>query len=480
MKLNLMGGSYVARSPVASAQRCLNLIAEPLPQDEDEPARMVYHQTPGLRTLATLPTGPVRAIRQVTTGAVYAVGGNVVYALDANWNPTALGSITSGLTTPVSLCDNGLQLVIVDGSANGWTVTLATNAFAEIADPTGSFRGGDRVDFLDTFFLFNVPGTPQFESSLSLSTTFDPLYFANKESYSDLLVALIVAKLEIWLIGTRSTEVWYNAGAPDFPFQRMTGVFIDHGCAAKYSVAGIDNAVFWLGQDRFGQGIAYKGAGSDAERISTFAIEAALAGYATIADAVGWTYSLAGHSFYVLSFPAADKTWVFDIATRLWHEWCWLDGDGVEHRHRANCCFNCNGIVAVGDWQSGNLYALDNAAFDDAGAPIKRLRVFPHIEGDDGQRMFFRDFSANMSTGGALANTTDATQPVVYLSYSDDRGVSWSDPLPSGLGASGAYRTQPQWNRLGMARGRVFALEWSVPADIALLGAWVDVAPGQS
>ncbi|HEX3574567.1 MAG TPA: hypothetical protein VHU42_08215 [Rhodopila sp.] len=486
--IRLTGGAYQARSVIASAQRQVNLYSEAMPQQEGEPAVMTLYPTPGLRVLATLPQGPIRGIRATTSGAVYVVAGSGVYAMAADWSYTLLGSITEGVTTPVSMADNGLQLVIVDGSTNGWMVTLATNAFAPIVDSTGSFRGGGRVDYLDTFLLFSVPGTPQFQSSLSLAVTFDPLYFANKESYSDLLASLIVIKREIWLLGTATSEVWYNAGTPDFPFGSMPGVFIDRGCAAPYSVAEADNTVFWLSQDRYGKGIVLAGAAYQATRVSTYAIEAEFATYSTIADAVAYTYQLAGHVYYVLNFPTADKTWAYDITSRLWHELVWLDGNGGEHRHRCNCATLAYGLIAAGDWQNGNLYALDPSVYTDVGAPIKRLRSFPHLLAD-GKRVFYRQLLADVETGTTAGAEiylgfveTDVTdlEPQIFLSWSDDRGHTFGNPVGASLGAGGEYRTSLQWQRIGMGRDRVFQLEWSVPTATALQGAWIDVTPAQS
>jgi len=46
----------------------------------------------------------------------------------------------------------------------------------------------------------------------STGTTIDPLYFAAAEGSPDNLVTLIVDHREIWLFGTNSVEVWYDAG----------------------------------------------------------------------------------------------------------------------------------------------------------------------------------------------------------------------------------------------------------------------------
>jgi hypothetical protein len=196
------------------------------------------------------------------------------------------------------------------------------------------FIGADRVDYLDTFLVFNKPKTPQFLVSNSLSVTFDPLDFANKSGGSDLLVTLCVAKREIWLLGQFTSEVWYNTGGDgtilgSFQFQPMSGVFIPHGIVAKYSVATIDNHVYWLSRTREGQCIVISGGGYAATRISTYAIETEFQTYTRVDDAVGYTYQINGHMFYVLAFPHMDRTWAYDVTTGLWTELVWLDSNGT-------------------------------------------------------------------------------------------------------------------------------------------------------
>jgi hypothetical protein len=493
MRVNLTGAAYQARSVVAAAQRQLNLYSEPIPAAEGEPARAALFPTPGLTLLGTVGPGPIRGLWQATNQQLYCVSGSNVYAVNTStWVGTLLGTITAIRTNPVSMMDNGLQLAIVDGSTNGWQVTLSSNAFAQIVDGTGTFVGADRVDYLDTFFLFNKNATPQFIASDSLALTFDPLFFANKESASDLLASLIVVKREIALVGVRSTEVWYNTGAADFPFAEMPGVFIDRGLHALYSLAGYDNAAYWLSQDHRGKGIVVKMSGYEVTRISTYAIETEIAKFAASTDAVGYTYEIAGHAFYVLSFPTADKTWVYDITTSQpgdarWHELCWIDTNGIEHRHRGNCATAVNSFVVCGDHENGNLYSMNIAEATDNGVPIKRQRAFPHMIDGDNNRLSYSQFIADMEVGTATG-TTDGTAPVVSLDWSDNRGASFGNPvnqsfasaLDASAGAAGEYLTSVQWQRLGMARDRVFRLTWSSPTSTALLGAFIDVTKAGS
>lgn len=69
---------------------------------------------------------------------------------------------------------------------------------------------------------------------------------------------------------------------------------------------------------------------------------------------------------------------------------------------------------------------------------------------------------------------------LISLRWSDDRGHSWSSPVTQSMGNPGEYRTSVQYQRLGMARDRVFEISWSTPFKTALQGAWIDVTPAQS
>jgi len=74
----------------------------------------------------------------------------------------------------------------------------------------------------------------------------------------------------------------------------------------------------------------------------------------------------------------------------------------------------------------------------------------------------------------------ELSQNTVFLDWSDDRGHSFGNPVGQPMGDAGEYLTSLQWQRLGMARDRVFRIFWSVPTNTALQGAWIDASPAQS
>lgn len=469
-KIPLVEGAYTARSLIASAQRCLNLYQEVNPQDAEAP--ICHYPTPGLTRLGTPPIpGAGRGIYLSSDGQLFAVIGAKLYYISPSWAFTELGSIGSA-STPVSMIDNRTDVLLVDGSPNGYKVNLSSLAFAAIVD--AAFYGADKADYLDTFILLNRPGTNQYYTTLSnIITPFDPLYFAAKTAWPDNLATLAVMRRELWLFGTdASTEIWYNAGGLQFPFEIVPGAYIEHGCIAKYSVAKQGLRLFWLGVDREGKNIVAMGERYESARISTSAIEAEIASYAVVSDAIGFCYQQQGHQFYVLTFPTADKTWVYDLTSQLWHERAWSDSDGEEHRWRPNCQILAYGKNLALDWENGDLYEIDLANYTDFDGPIHRRRGFPHLVGD-GVQILYKSFMADMDcgnkTGALISDPAKLT-----LRWSDDRGHSWSNGLVQSFGATGQYRVRPNWLGLGLAQDRVFELYWDSPVFTALQGCWID------
>jgi hypothetical protein len=366
MKTPILGSAYVARSVNAADNRMVNLFPEIVPEGGKEPAFL--QRAPGLTALATIGTGPIRGLWTFGNYG-YAVSGPTLYQIDSSWNAVAKGTVTG--SGPVSMADNGTQLFIA-ANPQGCIYNANTDVFQQITDP--DFPGASTVGYIDGYFTFSEPNSQKiWVTQLLDGTSVDPLEFASAEGNPDNVVAVFVDHREVWVFGTNSTEVWYDAGLLDFPLTRIQGAFNELGCAAPYSIAKMDNQVYWLGKDARGQGIVYKAAGYIGQRVSTHAIEWQMQEYADLTDAVGYTYQQDGHSFYVINFPSANTTWVYDVATGAWHERASLN-NGDFNRHRANNQMFFNGTTVVGDYENGKIYAFDLNVYADDGETQKWLR----------------------------------------------------------------------------------------------------------
>ena len=480
MKTPFLGASYMARSPNAAADVCMNLFPEAIPHGGKETGAL--YRAPGTATLVTLGSGPIRGAWQFGDYA-YVVSGSTLYRVKADWGTRVLGTVTG--SGPVSMADNGTQLFVACGT-NAFIYNASTEVFAQITDP--DFPGASVVGYIDGFFVFIQPDSQRlWQTALLDGTSIDPTEFASAEGSPDGLVSLIVDHREIWLFGTRSVEVWYDVGGADFSFAPIQGAFIETGCAAAFSVSKMDNSVYWLGQDQRGSGIVYRANGYTPQRISTHAVEYDIAQISAtygISDAISYTSQEEGHSFYVLTFPAGNRTWGYDAATGLWHQRSYrVNATNTLIRHRSNCYTFYQGKHVVGDFENGNLYEMSMGIYADAGQLQKWTRAWRALPtgGNNLNRTFQHSLQIDCETGVGLDGDQQGDNPQVFLEWSDDGGHTWSNEHWRSMGRIGEYGLRVIYRRLGSTeklRDRVYRLSGTDPVPITLLGAELHMSPG--
>ncbi len=494
MLIPLLGGSYSARSIIANAQRSINYFPEA--NRRDAPTEFTLYQRPGrLRLSSPFAAGQGRGLVQASNGEAFAVVGQNVFFVDAGFNFILLGGLLDALTSQISFADNGDELMIVDGSATGYKVNLATHAFSIIVDATGSFTGSTQLAYLDTFILYNYPGTRFFGSTLSNGIVFDALYIAGKDGYPDPLMAMRVNRREALLFGRLKSEIWYDSGGAAFPFERLPGAYIEHGCLAPFSVVSYDTSTYWLANDLSGDCMVLRIQGYDVTRVSNHALEYALQQMkisgADLSLAFAFCWQQNGHVFYSLNFPSGNQTWVYDASIddpmMAWHQEAAQNLAGGMDRMRDGCgAFVYHKNLTL-DRETGDLYEISQNTYEDqvaAGvAPLVCIRGFPHIRetssasrpgppvSTDGKRIAVKNVRLNMEVGYAL----DPDQEI-GLRWSWDRGATFGNTILQPAGAPGQYETVPTWTILG-AQGRDLVMEviHQIKGPAAIQGAWADV-----
>jgi hypothetical protein len=218
------------------------------------------------------------------------------------------------------------------------------------------------------------------------------------------------------------------------------------------------------------------------KRISTFAVEDAIQGYAITDDAVAYSYAQAGHEFYVLTFPSQDVTWTYDLSTDLWHKRAWRDANNIYHRHRSNCQASFNQEIIVGDYANGKLYAFEPLSYSDADGVtptlIPRLRRCRHLTSDL-KRQYFSDLQIQFQPGVGLVQGQGA-DPQCLLRWADDGGFIWGNNHPLKIGKMGHYKNRAKKRRLGSGRDRVFEVTLTDPVFGAIVSAELSATPGNN
>lgn len=468
------GPSYTSQSKIADAERCVNWYPERIEGTGKAP--LVLYPTPGFRSFATVPQSNTRALVHVN-GRTFAVCGSALVEIRADGTVATLGTGLNNLDgSPAQIVtngDGGHQLFVTSGS-KGYLYDLSTNTYQGLV-----LDGAEYGAFIDGFFLALDSSTSRFKiSDLENGATWDAGQVAQRNVAADKWSGMLVAHKEIWLFGSQTTEVWYNAGTSPFPFTPNPSVFINAGIAAPASAALLGGAPVWLGQTRDGGPSVYRAEGYTPVRVSNHAVEYALAGYATVADAQAWTYEEYGHLFYVLTLPNAGATWVFDASTGLWHERGTWDGSRFRSAPTFGHCYAW-GKHLTGSNSTAVVYEMNSSLTGDGGTgTIRRLRRTPHAS-QDATIIGFDRLQVDLEAGLGLV-TGQGSDPQVMLRWSNDGGQTWGSERWVSAGLIGAYKARAQWWRLGQGRDRVFEVAVSDPIPWRLVDAYLDVRMGSA
>jgi len=425
--------------------------------------------TSGISELTTIGGGAIRGGIE-TRGRAFFVSGNEFYEVFSDGTSTNHGTLNT-TTGECFLEVNPTQIMITDGLA-GYIFTLNSDVFAEITDV--DFPVPSHLTFQDGYFIVTEKNTSKFWiSNINNGLQWDALDFTTVESSPDDLVGLISDSSNLWLFGTKSTEVYRNTGASPFPFAVIDGASFEVGCAAQGTIKELDNRVFWLGNDENGDSIVWSSNGYNASRVSTQAIEKKIAESENFNESSAWVYHERGHAFYCLRIKGLNTTLCLDVSTGAWHERVYrnpVTADEEQHRAGSHIFFDKKHIV--GDRETNQLYIMSLDTYSDNGNPMIRKRITRHLN-QERELVSHAQLELDMEVGVGLV-AGQGQDPVVMMRYSDDGGHTWSDRIETSLGKLGEYRTRVKWTKLGVSRDRVYDIEVSDPVFVQINAAYLN------
>jgi hypothetical protein len=468
----LFGAGIKSFSQQVTAQRRLNCIYYIRP--DGDKSNIIIRGTPGKSLYVTLPDNPIRGW-WVVNYLLYIVAGASVFTLDFGGNVKLLGTIQNSGQI-IGMTDDSLTLTIVDG-AQGYSVPLPSGSPVLITDPNFP-NGCTSIATLDSRSAAPVPNTRFFDvCQLLAGSIWSPLLQGTKENSSDLLIAVDVLNGFLILWGATHMECWQDNGnaAPSVPYGRINGASQTWGLAALHSRVQLNNTMAFLGQNPQGGVQILMLNGYTPQRISTDDIDDIISKFPIYSDAIGLTYMLDGHPIYQLTFPNANRTFLFDATTGFWSEG--QTNVGYTGRDAANLSVVFNTKNLVSDSTSGNIWLLDPNVFTDInGLAIKRQATSRHIR-MNGNEFSIAEIVLEMDTGVGT-DTGQGANPMIMMQVSKDGGKTFGPERWKSLGTGGRYKKRVRWNRIGSARDFVFQWTMTDPVPFVITLGEAVLAPG--
>ena len=377
--------------------------------------------------------------------------------------------------SPRKMVTDGRRILFVSGD-RPYMWDIKANAFLRVRFPavTDLTTLADAQDqtwvdcaWIDGYFILASRHGQFFHSRLD-SSDFDQLDFASAESNPDEIVALSVLNRRIYILGSRTIELWFNSGGADFAFSRDRSLAINVGCASRESVVSNESHIIFLGSN----GVVYMMQGGDLRGISaenvSYDIDRSIQ-----SKARAFVYTEEGHRFYILTLTFADdtrKTWGFDFATGLWHERGTTD------------------VLCATRWASDSVTQQTLVGREGYDHVFSQKLDWGYIEEDDGTRASFNREAVSPVIFANLQRVQNYSFQIdiptrsggldddsILVDWSDDGLQTFSQPRTVSIAASPSGIPRKRINRLGQFRyGRNFRVRTNVQRRVDILGAYVE------
>jgi hypothetical protein len=281
---------------------------------------------------------------------------------------------------------------------------------------------------------------------------------ATAESKPDAILNMIVTKDGIVFFGRKSVEFWVNDGTS--PFSRVRGMTMDRGCGAAYSVVTYGDEWFWLDDQRL---VVRATPGQGVQEVSN-PFRKEFQNLISVVDGNAHVMAVDGWPLYVLTFPIANRTFVYNILQNDWSEWGFWDTDTAQYRRFIGNSYAFAkrwGFHIVGDFQTGKLYKLSRSTFNDNGSAIRSVRRTGFVT--QGTSHWKRCNKIVLRLKRSTANSNVAA-PKMWVRWREKAG-KWSNLHPVSLGRVGEHDVLVQMTQLGRYQARQWEFVHSDNSD---------------
>jgi len=454
-------------NPTENGGRLINAFAEKAP--DGGRSAVLIRRAPGLTPIFTAGVGAYRG--SLLVGSVlYIANGALVYTVTEAAGIYTITALTGALPgTGLVMMERNMrsptpQILILHSAGMSQIIAGVVSDFSDADLPSVN-----SISYLDSYFFFTSQDGRCFASGVN-DVTVAGTDYTTAEASPDGLLRAIPAGSYLLMMGTATTEFWSDTAQPTgFPFSRS--VVIKTGLYGARAVAGHDagftSDVCFVGNDRR----AYRLSGFTPTPISTPYIEAMLQAITDSSELEASVYSINGHSCWVLT--SSSWTFVYDLSVGEWHERASLGTT----RWRAEGSVNAFDTWLTFERGSNQVYAIDpTAKRENADQLVWEVRSnqahrFPG-------RFVVNRASFDMVTGvgNDRGISPIETDPVVMISWSDDGGRTFGNPVRRRLGSQGET-TPININGAGLTKqfGRQWRLQVADPVEVSLLGGAMDL-----
>jgi hypothetical protein len=408
-------------------------------------------------------TGAITAISNtalrsisITDGGTGYTPGTYALGFSGGGGSAAAGTYTVTGTT--------VESITISNYGTGYTSAPA------VSFPSGGGSAAAAIAYLNSFPTPHIPTPTVIDGYLLLPQRsdvyncvldepdhWDPSNYLTAEMFPDSIKSLARQNNQVMVLGEHSVEFFYDAAnVTGSPLSRNDSTVIQQGVAFPYAIYQNERTCCFVGQSQSGGRTVWQVEGFQPKRISDEYIDRILDKETQPLYVDGFGCRTNGHQFFVINCKGLDRTFVYDLDEKLWHEWS--SNDAGSH-----IAFNCNhavdlgtGIVYLLDISDGNVYTLDPEHYidDDDGEILVDVTTAKYDM--DTLSYKFMSYCAPISDLYDEDNSVD-------VRWTDNDYQSWSNTVNIPL-----TETLPKQTRMGCFRRRAFNIKHELDMPLRL------------
>lgn len=457
---NIIGGTHENRSRTVSVQNTTNMYMQ-VNQYSDKPVSL--QSFPGQRLVSEAQEDSDRG-SHVMNRSAYRVCGSSLYKVDSSGSHSQKGFITGD--DRCIFADDGDNLVIISDKV--YVYTDSTGSFQE--NTNVNLIGVISVGIINNQFIYTTPDL-SFMSAPGDPFDVSGLDGIGAESNPDKLVRDYPFNQTIYRFGVETLEPWYNSGVGSPPIDRIDGQQENIGLAAINSVANTDNYVYWLGDDKS----VYRIKGNTSEKISDDALSNFIETAERVDDAIGFTLTIQGQDFYILTFPSANITFALNSALGS-QGWFNLSSTTQNSVYSATSSVNVYGKTYIAN--GGKWLTLEIDEYTQDSDVTLRKRTTSELQAKDfnlnSDSMVMSRLTLDVEQGVGLV-TGQGSVPRIMVEVSIDSGRTFPHVAWMELGRLGEHTLRTEVDLIARGQSFIFRLNMSDPVPLTIKGAWLKV-----
>jgi len=454
--LDIIGGTKFSRYEQMTTEETMNLMVTG--QDSGVPALVPFS---GYKEVLDFGRGEARGIFVSTRlNELIVVMGSGVFVVTNFLGTRRVGRLDS-TSGPVHISENFNSQVAIEDGNKIYIYDYANSIFTPVTtDFIPVF-----IDFQDSYFIATDDSGSWHLSAPNDGLVWPPLDKQTLQTKADILQAAVVLDRQLWIMGEKAAEIWYDQGLAIFPYVRENSLAIDYGALSRETIAEGFGMLVWLAKNEKSQPNIVFTTGGKPQHISTEGLDFILSQLEKPEDSVGFLFQQDGHIFYQITFDSDNFSIVYDFNTKMFY----TVTDECRNRHIAKQVVLFGNKLYFISFIDSKLYEMGTDITTYDGKEIPRVRVTPHYRSPNSDIFIVNRLNVQMETGN------NATVSKVELSLSKDSGVTYGNVVTEELKKQGLRRGQVDFWRMGRADVMTFQFRFYSKERFVVTNGTMDV-----